>query len=183
LLGDGYHVTGPKNIENRSYKFGIGSRNPDGHWVLLIASKQPVNKKGWGEAQDKLRQHNEKYPNRISIPDLPTDTKDYNKKYSARGGSAIGFVLFREAKEGDNTTGNVWADKKVETKHWIVERAIPFENPIPRFGSSQSFVGLRSHSRHWGMKTKLLNMLQVDLQNGTRIKPILDSQLVDHGRQ
>lgn len=75
----------------------------------------------------------------------------------------------------------MWADERAE--HWIVERALPFENPMVRFGSSQGFVRLKTHDRHDEMKTKLLAMLHVDLRNETKIEPILDSQIVDHKRR
>ena len=179
LLGDGYHVTGPKNIENRSKEFKSPTRDPTGHWFLLVASKEPASKKIWVDAKQKLHLYNQQHPNRKSkLTNLPTDKKTYKKDYENRYTSAIGFVLFREAKEADNAAASVWADDGAN--HWVVERALPFENPIKDFGSNVTSVRLKIHSRHVEMKAKLIAMLRADLENGTQIKPILDSQLVDH---
>lgn len=99
LLGDGYHVTGPKNIENRSYKFESKSRDPTGHWVLLVASSKPAPEEEWVDAKQKLHKYNQQHPNRTSkLNDLPINQEIYKQKYKNRYTSAIGFVFIRQKK-------------------------------------------------------------------------------------
>lgn len=180
LLGDGNCVTGPKNVENRTKPITTksGTRKMGGsHWVLLVASRRVASRDILTKAQDNLTRHNRQNPSCTSITNIPTTRQAFVKKYGNRLGSALGFVLLRDATENDDLQDNVWADKGPNVCHWIVERALPFETPIKDFGSTQSIAKLETHAMYIDMVQRLSEMLVIDSMRGEFVRPIRDSDI------